>query len=79
MKLKEYFYQKKAQDLSFTLSKLAKEIDTDNSTISRIMHGKQIISFKLALKIEKATEGMVSAWDLVHQSFLLYKKRHENN
>ena len=52
------------KDPAWTQVRLAKEARVDQSTLSRLLRKKQKASVWLALRIEKATGGLVSAEEI---------------
>lgn len=60
MQLREYLYQKRQLIKDF-----AKEIDYDRNTIHLMLNGKRKPGRKLIARIERATNGEVTADDLL--------------
>lgn len=72
MDLDEYLFYQQRKNPHFTHRQFAKMLGIDHTTFSRILKG-QPMSLKLAYKIEIATEGKISAWELLKKSHKLEK------
>lgn len=69
MDLLSYIKQRKRIDKEFSARKMALFLDITYTHLSRICNYKVIPSLKLAIEIEKYTQGSVSGWELMKKCF----------
>lgn len=70
MELDEYFFYEKRKNDKFTQKQMAEDLKITRHQLSRIMRRHECPSIKVALRIEKYTNGQVSGWEMI-------KKFHE--
>ena len=62
--LEKYLYMRKKKDKTFTEDAFAKDLGISREYLSRIKRQKMQPSFELAVRIEKATAGKITALSL---------------
>lgn len=68
MKLRDYLHQKKYSQERLSIKKFAESMELSASHITNYLHGRTIVSKKVARAIERRTQGEVTAQEVLNDN-----------
>lgn len=68
MKLRDYLHQKRYSEEKLSIKKFAESMELSPSHITNYLHGRTIVSKKVARAIERRTHGEVTAEEVLRDN-----------